>query len=195
MSLKAPAEVERLTLANNAVTALVAINRAERGWISCDRDIYLMFAATAPANANNGLLLPADFGCDVEIPAGMGLWVARAASNNTIVRIGLYGLSLVPLAPTVEVGDVTDTTVELDWADTKGAGAGWRPPATAYRSRYRTAPIDGKAGNWTGSASNDDLTREFTGLTASTRYEFGVAATNARGQGAETITAITTEAP
>ncbi|MXZ01455.1 hypothetical protein F4Y93_12735 [Candidatus Poribacteria bacterium] len=195
MTIKMPSEVASASAADTVVE-LVAPDMARRAWVSCDRDFYLMWAASAPADASEGILFPDSHGCFVEIPPGMGLYATRVDGNQTTnVRAGLYGVSAVPLAALVTLGAVTHNSVEVSWAEDKPAGqATWRPPPTSWRSRIRTAPADGNPGNWESAQSNTDDDRTFSGLQASTRVEIGITPTNARGAGPETIIAATTGA-
>lgn len=191
--IREPAEVEGLSITDGAVHQLVAPNRAKRAWIGSDRPFYLIWSADEPADASGGLLVANQASPhSVEIPAGVGLWCARL-SNVTNIRAGLYSLSSVPASPAVGLAAVGHDSIEASWAEYKPPGESrWRPPATSWRSRIRTAPAEGSPGNWGSSRSSGDDDRTFSGLAASTRYEIGVTATNARGAGKETVIAATT---
>lgn len=83
----------------------------------------------------------------------------------------------IPAPQNIQVGDVADTTVELDWDDVTGA--------TGYLVQRSTTPFT----TWTAVASGaggepTTSNTTVTGLTASTGYQFRVATETADGTSA-----------
>jgi hypothetical protein len=150
---------------------------------SPDRGLTWSAAATTGVvsqSSVSGLLANTDYVFRVAAITSYGTGQYSTASNS----VSIVGATSTPSQPQNLSGIATTTSVTLSWGAPANNGGS---AVTGYAIRYGTS----SQGPWTVQSASG-LTGTVSGLTANTRYTFGVYASNANGGGQAASIDVTT---
>jgi hypothetical protein len=161
-----PAGSDTLTISDGTHPTTISYAVVSTGWTSLP-------ATTNLTNTIPGLVASTAY--DIEVYATNSVGQGPVSTILTVSTIA--PAVVIPGAPTgLASTAITTTTVSLSWV---APATGTAPFTYAARSSPHGA------NTWTNGPTGSALTAQITGLTASTSYDFEIAAVNSAGQGAE----------